>query len=87
MQFSPKTLAIREISNLEAVDIPLQYRPHPNNYKNKLIPDVAKHLLIGNSTAQQGRQCATNVQRKDIISQCAEQASGSALQEEEFWGH
>ena len=31
-----KTLAIREISNLKAIDIPLQHRPHPDSYKTNV---------------------------------------------------
>ena len=55
-----KYTTIREISDLKAIDIPLQYRSHPDNFKNKLVA-TRYGIPMGNSTAQQGRQCATNV--------------------------
>ena len=47
----------------------------PRQLQNKLALDVAKHLHMGNSTAQQGRQFVINVQRKDITTLCAKQAN------------
>ena len=57
----------------------LQDIPHPDNYKNKFAPGVAKHIYMGNSTAQQGRQFATNVLKKGITKKCAKQPTWPKL--------
>ena len=51
---------IRKVNSFIQVNIPLQARPHLDNFKNKHVSGVAKYILRGNNTAQKKRQSATN---------------------------